>query len=138
MENELGRKKYLALIFCATAVGTLSYGYFFSNSGRVLVGASGGIMGVMTFYLLRFPSSRFAMLFLFYPFIVPGWAFMVLFFFKDIFGLVLQANHMTHVSHMSHIGGAAVGIFFYLLYYKNMDRSKDDFFNKIVSHIYID
>lgn len=128
VENELGLKKYFLLVFWSTVVGTLSYTLFFSDTGSILVGASGGISGLMAFYLLRFPQSRFAMAVFFYPFSIPAWMLGLFFAMKELMGLMLQTAKATNVSHVSHLGGALVGVFFYYWYFKDFQKENTDFY----------
>ncbi len=128
VENELGIKNYLRLIFWSTVVGTLSYAMFFSEPKSVLVGASGGISGIIAFYMLRFSHSRFAISILYYPVAFPAWVMGLFFVTKEFLGLYLQILKGTNVSHISHIGGALVGFLFYGWYFKDLKKENDDFY----------
>lgn len=117
VEDELGSSNYLWLVFLATIVGTVVYMMFFPlNVG--LVGASGGISGVVAFYILRFPYRKFVWAIWFgriHSFRISAWLLGVLFFGKDFLAMAAQFKGATNVSHISHLAGAAVGVFFFLL-----------------------
>ncbi|MCE9544666.1 MAG: rhomboid family intramembrane serine protease [Planctomycetia bacterium] len=73
-----------------------------------VVGASGGISGVVALYALHFPRRMIMVMFVI-P--MPMWVAAVLFLGMDSLGLLRQD---TTVAHSAHLGGAALG----LLYYK--------------------
>lgn len=127
VENELGIGKFMRLVFLSTIVGTLSYALFFASADSTLVGASGGISGVIAFYLFRFPQSRFAIAIWFFPRAIPGWALGLFFVMSELFGLYMQSLRLTNVSHMSHLGGALVGAAFYFWYFKDLKIENSDF-----------
>lgn len=115
VEDELGKLRYIGLLVLATLMGNLLFGMFDPRAGMSpaipAIGASGGIAGLVAFYLIRFPHRRFLMRFFFvYLIAIPAYLFGLMFFFKDVLGAVSQAEGLTEVSHLSHVGGALVGV----------------------------
>lgn len=119
VEDELGKRRYLALIAAAALVGSFAFGIFDHRASSTanavpVIGASGGIAGLVAFYLIRFPHRRFLMRFFFVITIaIPSYLFGIMFFFKDIIATLVQSSGQytgDGIAHISHLGGAAVGI----------------------------
>jgi len=122
VEDYLGRFRFLLLLILSTVAGNLLHGYFEPRSGIPCLGASGGISGVIAFFMLKFPRVKLG--FYFWLFLYPKWikmsaitffVFWILFQFR---GLALQISGLGSVSALAHFGGAAVGILFFLIYRK--------------------
>lgn len=110
VENELGHFAYFALIATATLAGNFFYG-FTPNAGSIpAIGASGGISGLLAFYMIRYPRRRFRLMIFYQIFTVSAWIVVGLYVLKDIIGAAAQLAGYGRVSHLSHLGGAAVGI----------------------------
>ena len=79
-----------------------------------MVGASGGIIGLMAFFGLSFPRERFRLLVL--VFFIPRWislsamALGGLYLVFDLIGLAGQLGGWSSVSSLAHLGGAAAGV----------------------------
>lgn len=116
VEDHLGKGKYLLLLALATLGGHLMFLALDPRAASMpSVGASGGIFGIITYYLLRFPSRRFIILFFFRLVAVPGWFFGVFYVtFKQVLGALVQTAGVTRISHLDHLGGIIVGLIFYL------------------------
>ncbi|MCB0416886.1 MAG: rhomboid family intramembrane serine protease [Bdellovibrionaceae bacterium] len=116
VEDELGMVRYVLLVVGATLCGSVLSGWFGGGESIPHVGASGGIFGVMVFYLLRFPKARFTYFFLFRFYSVP--AFLVLLFYLSVQlagGFEQVSSVGGGVDYLAHLGGAAVGLLFTLL-----------------------
>lgn len=112
VEDHLGKIKYLLLLFAATACGSVLFGQIHADT-TPLVGASGGIFGLITYYLLRFPKRRFVIFFFFRWYAIPGLFLGALFFVKELFGILAEsAGYGGVVAHSAHVGGALVGAIF--------------------------
>lgn len=124
VEDEIGKVRYLILIGLGAVAGALLASKFDPRLAEVpLVGASGGIAGLVAFYLLRFPRRRFVMRILFiYRWALPSWLFGFFFFSKDLIGISQQLAGATNVSHLAHLGGAIVGVFTAVFLGKNTPR----------------
>lgn len=113
LEERLGRANFVWLLALSALVGNVCHWLWDPNSTVALVGASGGVAGVMTLYALLFPrtilvtSLRVVVFFYWFRFrAIWGYALWV--------GLQLlliwrQLHGDGHVSGLSHAGGIAVG-----------------------------
>ena len=121
VENFLHPARYILLIALAAFVGDVVHIASNPNSTIPCVGASGGIAGVITFYALAFPQARIAFLwrYFFYWFRwvrLPAWFVFVLWIFFQIIGAYEQKIGISAVSSFAHLGGAGVGISFWLIW----------------------
>lgn len=112
VEDELGKGRFVGLVLLATLLGAILFGILDPRAGELpLVGASGGISGLVAFYLVRFPHRRFLTRFFFVWLVpIPGFIFGTLFYVKDIFGAMAELSGGTRVAHLCHLGGALVGL----------------------------
>ena len=70
VEDYLGRKRFLVLVMLATVAGNLVHSLATISWFMPVIGASGGISGIVIFYGLIFPRARLTILpswLLFYP-----------------------------------------------------------------------
>jgi membrane associated rhomboid family serine protease len=111
VEDELGKSGYLLLVAAASVAGALVYGFFAADKSIPLVGASGGISGLIGFYMIRFPRRKFVLQMYFRWFTAPAFLLILIFLLKDLVGAYTQLIGQTNVSHISHLAGIAVGIF---------------------------
>ncbi len=120
VENFLRPLPYFMLIALAALVGDLVH--IASNPASTVpcVGASGGIAGVITFYALAFPRAKIAFLwrsFFYFRWIrLPAWFVFVLWILFQIIGAYEQKIGISAVSSFAHLGGAAVGLVFFLVH----------------------
>lgn len=111
VEDLLGHGRILLLIAAATVVGCVLHAAIDSRSDIPLVGASGGISGVIAFYAARLPRARIGVLiFFFYWLSMPAWAAFGFWVALQLVQFWLQVNDATHVSAAGHIGGALCGL----------------------------
>jgi len=126
VECRFGRQRMIGLFFLSTALGSYFHGIF-TDIG--LIGASGGIFGILTFYAMLFPKSRIMWL----PFIgfilrffvlkyenitgktfltkgMPVRVFLVIYLVFQFFLLYEQLFAEGNVSAMAHLGGGLAGV----------------------------
>ncbi len=120
VEDALGKGRYLALIALAALAGDLLHMTFNPNSTVPCIGASGGISGIIVFYALAFPHAKIG--FLFNPFYFlfmrwiwfSAWMALVLWIAYQSILAYLQMQGISNVSALAHLGGAALGLLFWL------------------------
>jgi len=114
VEQTLGVGRYLLLIFLAAVVGAAAHAALDPSRNVPVIGASGGIAGIVAFYACRFPKVSLRFLVLFKWFTIPVWSFFVFWIAMQGLGVVTELFGRSGVSSLSHVGGAAVGVLFYL------------------------
>jgi membrane associated rhomboid family serine protease len=114
VEDDLGRGKYILLLALSALLGDALHILVDPRATVPLVGASGGISGVIAYYALQFPKTRLGVLFFFKWFRIPAAVMMVLWLTAQVFGAINQAAGAGHVSALAHLGGASVGLLFWL------------------------
>lgn len=120
VEETIGVARYLVLVFMAAVVGTAVHGTFDPHRTVPLVGASGGIAGIMAFYACQFPAVRLKFLIgwlwlgVYRWVTVPTWGFFAFWIIMQGVGVVAQVAGLSNVSSLGHMGGAAIGALFYL------------------------
>lgn len=116
VESHLGRWRFLLLLVAATLAGSLAHLLVNASSAVPCIGASGGISGVLAYYAFRFPRVRVGILFRLAIWLrIPVWAAFLL--WVAFQGVVCwrQLAGCGSVSGVAHLGGAAVGLLFWLL-----------------------
>jgi membrane associated rhomboid family serine protease len=125
VEDKLGWKKYLLLIFGATFAGDFVHWLAQSHSSEPCIGASGGISAVLVFYALQFPRAKLGFLFLIWWRLrwiyIPAWIALVLWLLMQTYGIYAQLNGFSNVAATAHLGGSAVG-FAYWIWWKKSQR----------------
>ncbi len=121
VEDYLGRIRFALLLLAATVAGGLSHAFFDPRSEVPCIGASGGISGLMAFYALTFPHSRLAFFgrvggfFCGFRWVqMPAWGVFVLWVLFQMVGAGMQLMRTGEVSALAHLGGAAVGVLFWV------------------------
>lgn len=120
VEETIGVPRYLFLVFMSAVVGTALHGTFDPHRNVPLVGASGGIAGVMAFYALQFPGVKLKFIIgsfwlgVYRWITVPTWGFFLFWITMQGLGVVAQVNGLSNISSLGHMGGAAIGALFYL------------------------
>jgi len=114
VEDFLGRIRFLLLVTLATIAGDALHILLDGRSSAPLVGASGGISGVITFYALQFPNARLSFLFRVYFYFrwvsIPAWAAFALWILYQSLGIWLQLKGFSSVSALAHFGGVVAGL----------------------------
>jgi membrane associated rhomboid family serine protease len=113
VEDFLGRRNFAALLLLAIVGADAVHTLVDPRSTVPLIGASGGISGVMTFYALRFPKARMLVPLSRRSMSTSAWAAFLGWGGLQVIGLVAQAQGVSAVSAAAHIGGALVGVLFW-------------------------
>jgi membrane associated rhomboid family serine protease len=124
-EDVLGKGRYLLLIALATLAGDVAH--ILSDPGSTIptIGASGGISGVLAYYCLRFPHATVG-LFVHYHWVrVPVWVMFGLWVLYQCFLAYMQRAGVSNVAAFAHLGGAAVGVLFWLLTRASLARAEN-------------
>lgn len=111
----------LALLITFLGAGLFSAGaflYFQGGSAIPLIGASGGVSGVIGLVCcLNWKQGLRYLYFLFVPkpgyagfVFLPGWLAFVLFLLADSAGVLASGTHFGGVAHMAHVGGQMTGL----------------------------
>lgn len=114
VEDELGWRKYALLIVAAALLGDAFHILADPRSSMPLVGASGGISGIIVYYALQFPKTRIGMLLFFRWYRVPVGLLLVFWLLAQVIGVLQQVSGFGNVSALAHLGGASVGFLFWL------------------------
>lgn len=127
VEDRLGRGRHLILVALSALAGGLTQAAIDPRSTIPIIGASGGISGVIGFYALSFPGRRlrFAL-----GFVVPvrllrygvvfdarASAAMVMWLVLQLIGAVMEvmAEGAGGVAYLAHLAGATAGVAFWWL-----------------------
>jgi membrane associated rhomboid family serine protease len=124
VENYLGSKRWLLLIFLAAIVGDFLHIAADPRGEVPCIGASGGISGLIAFYAFKFPHAKLGILlrfgFIFIPKWIqfPAWCAFLLWLLLQFWGAYDQIAGFSSVSSLAHLGGTAVGVAFWYFWRK--------------------
>ena len=108
VESLFGRLRFLGLFLGAGLVGVMLELALTDATADPIVGASGGIAGVMAAYLWCFPRNKLFQMILVVQVKLPAWTYLVFWIgFQMLMG-ALSTNH--YVAWFSHIGGFLFGL----------------------------
>jgi membrane associated rhomboid family serine protease len=109
VEQRYGQRKFVAFYLTAIVLSGLAWSLLESTVGTpaALVGASGGVAGVVTLFALNFPHRRVLFMFVI-P--MPMWVAALIGLGYDAVG---AANRTGEVAYTAHLAGAAYGALFY-------------------------
>jgi len=113
VEVLLGRWRYLLLLAAATLAGNLLHAALDPHGTVPLVGASGGICGVVAYYALAFPHAKLRFLWWWwrlYWFHMSAIAWLAFYVVLQFIGAWQQMHGTGSVSSLAHLGGLAVGL----------------------------
>lgn len=114
VEEDMSWRKYMLLIASAALLGDAFHIMADPRSNIPVVGASGGISGILVYYALKFPKARIGM-FLFYRWYrIPVGIMLFLWLLLQIFVALQQLSGFGNVSALGHLGGAFAGYLFWL------------------------
>lgn len=117
-EDFLGHLRYVFLLLGASLFGDLIHLLFEARHDLPLVGASGGISGVIAFYALQFPRARLVTMIRIGPLFrwvrLEASVGFILWIALQAVGIFLQTGGLSLVSSLAHVGGAAFGAVFWL------------------------
>ena len=113
LEGIYGRRSFLMAYLTMIIGGGLAWLAMTVAAGspgeQMVIGASGGVMGLVTLYACHFPTKQVLLMGVF-P--IPIWALAITYFASDITGLVGRQSS-SNVAYAAHIGGALTGFLFY-------------------------
>jgi membrane associated rhomboid family serine protease len=115
VEDYLGWKRFLLLVLLADLFGNVLHLALDPFSGVPVIGASGGISGVIAFFALRFPKSQLLGLFRVFPWRASVWLWFLLWVAMQGFGVLQQMTGHSAVSALAHLGGVVVGVVFWII-----------------------
>jgi rhomboid-like protein len=121
MENIMGSKKFIVFYLIAGLVGSLAHclasALLMGQSSLPALGASGAVAGVVVLFALMNPK-QLVLLFGIIP--MPAIGAAGLFILFDLWGLISQTRGSeVPIGHGAHLGGALVGIIYFLATYKS-------------------
>jgi len=123
-EDVLGKGKYLLLLALATFAGHIAHILGNIHSMIPCVGASGGISGILAYYCLRFPQASVGIIFWFRWVRIPVGYMFAIWIILQLLGVYMQKAELSNVSALAHLGGAGIGILFWLLEKKSFSLRK--------------
>jgi membrane associated rhomboid family serine protease len=101
-----GRRLVLFFLVCAlTAALTQLAVQQLSGTGQPVIGASGGIFGILLAFAWYFPRQRIILLFP--PIPMPAWLFVTLYGLLELY--FAKTGKEAGVAHFAHLGGMAGG-----------------------------
>ncbi|MGV3756672.1 MAG: rhomboid family intramembrane serine protease, partial [Verrucomicrobiota bacterium] len=127
VENRIGWRRMLILVFVATIAGDLLHAAADSRSSVPCIGASGGISGVLAFYALAFPDKKIS-IFWASRYTMPRWIEMSAW---TAFGLWIamqtlivmqQLAGLGRVSALAHLGGVMAGAVVWLIWKNSLPK----------------
>ncbi len=126
VEDYLGHGRFLVLIGLAALIGAIAHVALDPRSEVPVIGASGGISGLLVFYGLRFPRAKIGfMLGWYFRWVrVPALGFIVFWLLLQGLTAWQQIAGLTSVSALAHLGGAAVGVWFWLVWRERSPRHR--------------
>lgn len=113
-EDVLGKRRYLLLVAAAAIVGDITHILADPRAAVPCVGASGGISGILAYYCLRFPRASIGIVWWFRWFRLPVGLMFALWVLTQIVNALNASAGFGNVAVFAHLGGAAVGVFFWL------------------------
>jgi membrane associated rhomboid family serine protease len=116
VEDYLGRTRFLLLLLLSALVGDGLHVAVDPESTLPVIGASGGISGVITFYALLFPQARLLIMtrwLLYWPLRMRARTALLLWILLQLVGVWQQLAGFSRVSSLAHLGGAGVGLAFW-------------------------
>ena len=120
IESKYGRKEFLGLYLSLIVLAGLGWAIADSIQGTgealppsKVVGASGGIAGIIALFALNYPK-RTLLVWGVIP--MPAWAFAGLLVFFDVMGAINRANDpaFSNVAYTCHLSGAAFGYLYFV------------------------
>jgi membrane associated rhomboid family serine protease len=120
VERLLGSRRFQVYYFCCVvgaALAQLAVSATVAPSPAPVVGASGGIFGLLLCFGITWPRRR--ILLLFPPIPMPAWLFVSAYGLLELGFGIFSLNE--GVAHFAHLGGMAAG-YLLLLYWRFADR----------------
>ena len=109
LEAIYGRAEFLRIYLSTIVFAGLVWVGVSAASGTqgVLIGASGGVMGLMILFVLHFPRRMF---YIWGIIPLPAWGLGAMYVFFDVIG---AARNVDNVAHVAHLSGVAFGFIYY-------------------------
>ena len=108
VEDAMGSLRYVVFYVAAGIAGAMLYAVMAPDSQAPLIGASGGIAGVIAAYLILYPRARvFGLAFTYIPIRVPAAWILGAWFLLQIFSALTAKE--SDVGWWAHVGGFAFG-----------------------------
>lgn len=108
-EEKVAALRYGIIFFVSGALATILYALTSNFQPAFLVGASGGLFGIMGAYARIYPREKF----MFFPIMVPlpifTWTFLLI-LISILFHFVPDLCLLPDVAHLAHVEGAFVGL----------------------------
>lgn len=120
IERLFGPRRFAVYYFVCVIGAALMHLIVMSASNlppAPMVGASGGLMGVLLAYAMAFPQRQ--LMLLFPPIPMPAWLFVTLYGAFDLIAGVTQTA--SGIAHFAHLGGMATG-FVLIRYWRTQRR----------------
>ncbi|MFM8313364.1 MAG: rhomboid family intramembrane serine protease [Deltaproteobacteria bacterium] len=119
VEESLGTSRFLELFVLGGICGNLS-ALIFSHHPQIYIGASGAVMALSVYYILKFPRARLSY---FFPLFLawgpkirlPAYTVIGVFLVLDWLGVKDEMRGISDVGHLAHLGGAFLGFVYWLL-----------------------
>jgi len=119
IETALGTKRFLQLYFFSILMGgILSFFYLISYPWTQIVGASAGLLGLLTMYGIIFPDNK-VLLFLVLP--VNARVLVILYGVFTLGSAVVGSDDNT--AHWSHLGGIVAAVVYYKFWMNRPEKS---------------
>lgn len=122
VEDYLNRRRFAGLLVVSALGGDVLALLLDPRSNVPAIGASGGISGVLAFYALEFPRARLGFFLRLWWLWLPAWGAFALWLLLQVVTATNQLSGVGQVSGLAHLGGAAVGFFFWLKWGDSMTR----------------
>lgn len=105
---------FLALYFAALVAGNLFSLWLYQNRpSYAAIGASGAVSGIIFAAIAINPLSSIFLFFI--PIPIPAWIFATLYFAYSVW-MMLHPRPWDNLGHAAHLGGAATGMLFALVF----------------------
>jgi membrane associated rhomboid family serine protease/Zn-finger nucleic acid-binding protein len=114
VEDALGRLRYVLLLVSAALLGDVLHIAFDVRPEIPLIGASGGISGLIAYYGLRFPRARLEVPIRLIWVRMRASYWIGFWIIVQLLGAVYQLAGVSAVSALGHLGGALAGLFWWL------------------------
>jgi membrane associated rhomboid family serine protease len=127
VENYLGSVRWFLVLLAATLAGDAFLILMTPSSSIPCIGASGGISGLLGFYVLRFPHARLGLLFS-YQFQFrwlqfPAWSALLVWVGLQFYGAYQEITGVGEVASLAHLGGLLAGVVAWFAW-RNLDAPK--------------
>ncbi len=110
VEGRLGFRRFLILFLLSGVAAALTQGFFMPDSTIPMVGASGGVSGILGAYLIMFPRARILTIippFIFFFFWLPATIYLG---YWILIQFVYAFSGLPGVAWWAHIGGFVLGL----------------------------